>query len=110
MNPRGRGEFVVPSVGVKPGLTAKSRVRRVVQNAEYAAMTRRIIRAHAVRVAAGDVEALRDLAGLSIELTAALRAAVDGLRAVYSWDEIASRLGVSKQAAQQRFGRPGVRS
>jgi hypothetical protein len=34
--------------------------------------------------------------------------AVSGLRdAGYSWAEIGSRLGITRQAAQQRWGRPG---
>jgi len=40
------------------------------------------------------------------ELDAATRAAVEGLRGFgYSWGEIASRLGTTRQAAQQRGGR-----
>lgn len=79
--------------------------RRVVENDEYAAFIRRIIAAHARRVATGDVEALRDLANLSAELDNALITAVKGLRAFgYSWAEIGSRLGITRQAAQQRWG------
>ncbi|GII24294.1 hypothetical protein [Planosporangium mesophilum] len=89
---------------VKTALTSNRR-RRAVENDEYAAFIRRAIAAHARRVASGDVEALRDLVGLSADLDAALLNAVKGLRAFgYSWSEIADRLGVSKQAAQQRWG------
>jgi hypothetical protein len=58
-------------------------------------------------VAAGDVEALASLTALSAEVDAVTRLAVAGLRGKpysYSWSEIADRLGVSKQAAQMRFG------
>jgi DNA-directed RNA polymerase specialized sigma24 family protein len=73
-------------------------------NDEYAAFVRRAIRGHARRVAAGDVEALADMVALSAELEQALQTAVDGLRAFgYSWTEIADRLGVSRQAARQRW-------
>ena len=52
-----------------------------------------------------DVEALPDLAQLSADLDAALVTAVTGLREFgYSWEQIASRLGVTRQAAQQRWG------
>jgi hypothetical protein len=84
---------------------AKPRRRTVVENDEYAAFVRRIIRAFARRVASGDVEALRDMVGLADQLDAALSEAVHGLRQHgYSWTEIGDRLGISRQAAQQRWG------
>jgi hypothetical protein len=89
---------------VKAALTPNRR-RRVVENDEYAAFVRRAVAAYARRVAAGDVEALRDLVGLSADLDTALVNAVKGLRAFgYSWAEIGDRLGISRQAAQQRWG------
>ncbi|MEU9513061.1 hypothetical protein [Micromonospora sp. NPDC048169] len=93
---------------VKKPLTPRipaQRRRDVVENDEFAAFARRIIRAHGRRVAAGDVEALRDLVALSTNLDEAIGEAVIGLRAFgYSWSEIGTRLGISKQAAQQRWG------
>lgn len=81
------------------------RGRRVVENYEYARFTRRILKAYARRVAAGDVEFLRCMVLLTSEVEQATRDAVKGLRAYgYSWNEIAARLGVSRQAAQMRFG------
>jgi hypothetical protein len=96
---------------VKPALTPKPRKRSKhgVENAEFAAFVRRILRAYARRVAAGDVEALRSLSQLSSEVDAVTRLAVAGLREApysYSWSEIADRLGVTKQAAQMRYGDP----
>jgi hypothetical protein len=82
---------------------------KAVENKEFASFARRIIRAHARRVANGDVEALTDLIALSAAVDEAITDAVVGLRAEpfrYSWAEIARRLGISKQAAQQRWGRP----
>jgi hypothetical protein len=80
--------------------------RRPVEDGEYASFIRRVIRAHARRVAAGDADALADMTGLATELDAAISQAVTGLRnAGYSWAEIAARLGVTRQAAQQRWGR-----
>jgi hypothetical protein len=87
------------------GRPSKPRRRDVVENDEYAAFIRRIIRAYARRVATGDVEALRDMVGLSSLLDDAITQAVLGLRAHgYSWAEIGDRLGITRQAAQQRWG------
>jgi len=89
---------------VKDPLTP-NRAGRVVQNDEYAAFARRVLRACARRVADGDVEALTLMLGLSAEIDDAIRQAVTGLRAFgYSWAEIGSRLGITRQAAQQRWG------
>jgi hypothetical protein len=93
---------------VKTALTSvprQSRRRDVVENDEFAAFTRRIIRAHGRRVATGDVEALRDLVALSSAIDTAITDAVVGLRGFgYSWAEIGDRLGITRQAAQQRWG------
>jgi hypothetical protein len=76
-----------------------------VQNDEYAAFTRRILRAYARRVAAGDIDAITHLADLADETDTAIRNAVTGLRGQgYSWAEIGARLGVTRQAAQQHWG------
>jgi hypothetical protein len=91
---------------VKPALTRK-RQRHAVENREFGAFARRILRAYARRVAAGDVEALASLAALSSEVDAVTRLAVAGLRKSpysYSWQEIADRLGITRQAAQMRYG------
>ena len=91
---------------VKTTLTP-NRAGRVVENDQYAAFARRILRAYTRRVADGDVEALAVLLGLSAEIETAIAQAVTGLRASgYSWAEIGSRLGITRQAAQQRWGRP----
>jgi hypothetical protein len=90
---------------VKNPLTPQ-RVRRLVENDDYAAFARRVLRAYARRVAAGDVEALTLMTDLADEIDTAISQAVTGLRAFgYSWAEIGTRLGVTRQAAQQRWGR-----
>ncbi len=91
--------------GVNSSLTPK-RPRRVVENDEYAAFLRRVIRAYSRRVAVGDIEALTDMASIADEIDTAMRDAITGLRSRhgYSWADIAARLGVTRQAAQQRFG------
>jgi DNA-directed RNA polymerase specialized sigma24 family protein len=101
--------YVNQALTLQPGTgddrPSKPRRRDVVENDEYAAFVRRILRAYARRVATGDVEALTDMVNLSSQLDDAIGQAVTGLRAHgYSWAEIGSRLGISRQAAQQRWG------
>ena len=89
---------------VKARLTANRR-RRPVENDEYARFVQRVMRAYTKRVAGRDVDALADMAALATELDEAMAQAVSGLRKTgYSWAEIAARLGVSRQAAEQRWG------
>ena len=104
-----RDEPVIgPDSGARPGVNralTPGRRRRVTENDEYAAFARRVLRAWARRVAAGDIDAITDMAAGVGELEVALRQAVSGLRGKgYSWAEIATRLGVTRQAAQQRWG------
>jgi len=90
-------------------LTRNRRSRARVENDDYAAFARRIVAAHGRRIAAGDVERLRDLVALAEEVDHATDTAVAGLRRVgYSWTEIANRLGITRQAAQQRWGDAAV--
>jgi len=82
-----------------------STARPPAENSEYAAFTRRILRAYARRVSAGDIDALTGMTALADEAQEALGWAVLGLRLHgYSWAEIDHRLGVTRQAAQQRWG------
>ena len=86
-------------------LTPKRR-QIVVENDEYAAFVGRVIRAYSRRVAAGDVDAIADMIQIAADLDAAIHQAVLGLRRFgYSWAEIGMRLAISRQAAQQRWGR-----
>jgi hypothetical protein len=83
---------------------SRNRRRDVVENDEYAAFARRIVRAYARRIAAGDIEALASMVTLAGEVEAAIQDAVIGLRGFgYSWTEIGDRLGISRQAARQRW-------
>jgi hypothetical protein len=89
---------------VNKPLTPKRR-SRVVENDEYAAFLRRVIRAYSRRVAAGDIEAITGMAALGDHLDQAIRDAITGLRGYgYSWADIAMRLGITRQGAQQRWG------
>jgi hypothetical protein len=89
---------------VKARLTPK-RPRRPVENDEYAAFARRVLRAYSRRIAAGDIDALADMNDLADQIDAAMGQAVTGLRTKgYSWADIGTRLGITRQAAQQRWG------
>jgi hypothetical protein len=89
---------------VKKSLTSKRRYR-VVENDEYAAFLRRVIRAYSRRVAAGDIEAITTMAALADHLEDATRQAITELNAFgYSWADIGMRLGITRQGAQQRWG------
>jgi hypothetical protein len=89
-------------------LTA-NRSRRVVENDEYAAFLTRVLAAYARRVGTGDIEALTHLARLATNIEAATRTAVTELRHEhgYSWADIGRALGVTRQAAQQRWNATG---
>ena len=88
---------------VKPRLTPNQ--RRHVENDEYYLFVRRVLAAYARRVATGDIDAIAELNALTDEVNAALGSAVIGLRLLgYSWAEIGTRLGVSRQAVHQRWG------
>ena len=109
--PEGPGvnSHLTPNSPIRPGSTsrrgARRRRREDVENDAYLVFVARVITAAGKRVATGDVDALPDLAQLFFDLDAALITAVHGLREFgYSWEQIASRLGVTRQAAQQRWG------
>jgi hypothetical protein len=94
---------------VNKSLTPKRR-RRVVENDEYAAFLRRVIRAYSRRVAAGDIEAVADMTALADEISSAIQDAITDLRSHgYSWADIAHRLNITRQAAQQRWGSTTIR-
>jgi hypothetical protein len=83
--------------------------RRVVENDEYAAFLRRVIRAYSRRVATGDIEAVAEMTAMADEIGTAIQDAITGLRRTgYSWADIALRLNVTRQAAQQRWGSPDI--
>jgi len=82
-----------------------NRARRPVENDEFAAFARRVLRAYARRVATGDIDALTSMTDLSTEIDAVIGQAVTGLRSFgYSWADIGTRVGITRQAAQQRWG------
>jgi hypothetical protein len=100
---------LTPHQGTNRGTRPRARRSRAVENDAYTAFCTRTIRAAGRRIANGDIEGLPDLIALHDEVDAALAVAVTGLRSTYgySWAEIASRLGITRQAAQQRWGTGG---
>lgn len=95
-------------MSVNAALTRK-RAGRVTETADFAAFVRRIVKAYGRRIGGGgDVDALPELVALATEIDAVIQQSVTGLRTEgYSWAEIAARLGTTRQAAQQRFGKAG---
>lgn len=90
----------------RPAALVAERTKPVVENDEYGAFARRIVKAHGRRVATGDIAGLADLARLTAAVEAATETAVIGLKAAgYSWAEIGRELGFTRQAAQQRWGK-----
>lgn len=97
--PSARGQHTV-----KTALT-HTRPRPPVENDAYNAFARRVLAAYARRVCGGDIDALTSMTALSADIDTAISKAVAGLRNFgYSWADIAARLGVTRQAAQQRWG------
>lgn len=87
---------------VKQRLTPKP----AVENDQYDAFVRRVFRAYARRTASGDIDALAAMVAFTADIDAVIGQAVTGLREQhgYSWADIGLRLGVTRQAAQQRWG------
>jgi hypothetical protein len=75
-------------------------------NAAYLSFVRRVLRGYARRVGSGDTDDLPELVSLRSEVDELITRAVRELRvsAGLSWAQIAAGLGVTRQAAQQRYG------
>ncbi len=75
--------------------------------AEYASFLARCVRALGRRAESGDVEALKELVSLRRTVTQTRDLAAVALhdKQGWSWGEVALALGISRQAAQQRWGR-----
>jgi hypothetical protein len=89
----------------------RARTRRYKDNGEYARMMRRLLRAYGERMVLEDPGELRALMELHSDVDAAIdraaRAFYTGNGGDFSWGEIGRQLGISRQAAQQRWGKPG---
>lgn len=81
-----------------------------VETPEFGSMVRRMIRAYGRRVADADPEDLADMVTLRDELEQAILLAVDGQRRRdVSWAVLGDALGISRQGAFQRYGKPTTR-
>lgn len=86
--------------------------KRVTEDTEFAAAARRFVKALGRR-AGSNINTLSFLAGMSELVDEMLTQAVHDLRAepvCASWAEIGHVLGMTRQAAQQRFGGQGART
>lgn len=84
--------------------SADSNLKRRHEAPELGGAAKRMMRALARRACEGDTEALEQLESLQEEVQVHMHNAVMGLRRKgHSWAYIAGVLGVSRQAAQQRF-------
>jgi hypothetical protein len=85
--------------------------KRYTEMGEYLIFVRRVLRGLAKRVGSADLNALREMAALRDELEGCMLDAVAGLRhdeaAPASWWEIGQALGITRQAAQRRYGSVG---
>lgn len=68
-------------------------------------MLRRMVRAYGKRVADADPEDFATMVALRDDLDAAMRTAVQGITTRHSWTDIADALGVTRQAARQKWGK-----
>jgi len=86
------------------------RPKREVETPEWLGFMARVLRAWSRRAGDGDGDALAALDRQRAEVDAALLDAVARLRHEphnWSWNKVADALGISRQAAQQRFGKAG---
>lgn len=77
------------------------------ETTEYAAMMSRMMRSYGRRIADGDPSDLADAVKLQRQLDGIIRDAVASMRETsgFSWQQLADELGVTRQAAQQRYGK-----
>jgi len=83
-----------------------ARRRQQYENDEYAQMMRRMLAGWFRRCAEGDPSDLTELLNASQMLDQGIRSAVEGQRSRFgtSWAEIGAAAGITRQAAQQRWG------
>jgi hypothetical protein len=93
------------------GATSRSkrsrRPKRTWESPQMAAMVARVSRSMTRRAAEGDVEALTALVQMREAVDAATVLSARALHDFgYTWADVGRELGVSRQAALKRFGRP----
>jgi uncharacterized protein with PIN domain len=81
--------------------------KREYETADYVAMMRRMTRGLGRRLADGDPADVASALDVSRELDRVIKESVRAMREAhgFSWAQIADELGMTRQAAQQRFGK-----
>ena len=87
----------------------RKREKVTYESSDVAEAAKRMLRALVKRAGAGDTEALRELADMTGFLSEAITDAGRAAYATgfYSYGELAGELGITRQAARQRFARRG---
>jgi hypothetical protein len=93
------------------GVDAPVAARRVRRGdaGDYLGFLQRVLRAYSERVLEGDVDDLTELITLRSEVDRLIADTVTRLRRQpypLTWTQIAAATGTTRQAAQQRYGRP----
>ncbi len=76
-----------------------------VETPAYGSFLERILTAMGRRVGQGDPEDLRDLLRIAAFLDQVVADAVQQIHARYSWTQIGAAAGITKQSAQERWGK-----
>lgn len=81
------------------------RRKRYTDTEDFGRMVERMLRAYGLRVGAADMDDLRQLMTIRELLDQITAEAVEQLRSTgYSWADVGEAMGVTRQAAQQRWG------
>lgn len=106
--PSGVSLTLTPHAAPAPHRTRaqRRRSRRPIEPTDFAAMMRRMLRAHGRRVADADMEDLAELMALQRDLDDAIAYAVREGRARWgwSWADIGRAAGIKRQSAHERWG------
>ena len=89
------------------GQKSADRPRRTREASDMGQMVGRVLRSLVKRAEQGDMDALETLVAVQDYAAIEARRAARALRGEewgYSWSDIGNALGITKQAAQQRFG------
>jgi uncharacterized protein with PIN domain len=89
----------------KDGKATESKSR--MENPEFAQMMARFVRTYERRLSAADPSDLMDALAIAAQMDDMIGRAVRAQREAhgFSWAEVAAELGVTRQAAQQRWGK-----
>lgn len=109
MRPRHTVNLSLTTLGPPPYGQPMVDAQMTGDHGRYLGAVRRMIRAAGRRLGEADPEDLAQLVAMREDLDQAIATAVAGQRAAgTSWAAIGSALGMSKQAAAQRWGRKGA--